>query len=316
MLAFAILTSFCLLYYNLPARSPAIGGATDHAWEKNKFYSRGTEGFALGQTNNEGYINSYDYQDGMNIDVLVMGTSHMEGYNVAMDENAAYQLDLLLEDDVVYNIGMSGHNFLTCTQNFEAAIEKYNPQKYVVMETTAVSYSVDKLQKAVDGTIEEISSNTDGILGLLQKIPLLRLLYSQFSNWKSTSAPNKSNSNSQNQSESDCEDLYLSLLNNLAQTAKAHDVQLIIFYQSNVYIDPETGLAVIKDAESIQRFASYCEKSGIQFVDMSERFATEYNQNRILPHGFANTSVGQGHLNKYGHRMVAEELSKIMGGTK
>ena len=106
----------------------------------------------------------------------------------------------------------------------------------------------------------------------------------------------------------------MSLLNNLSQTAKDNDVQLIVLYQSNVHIDAETGAAVTTNRESIQIFATYCERSGIEFVDMSERFSKEYNQNHILPHGFANTSVGQGHLNEHGHRMIADELFKIIGG--
>ena len=31
-------------------------------------------------------------------------------------------------------------------------------------------------------------------------------------------------------------------------------------------------------------------------------------ENHILPHGFSNTSVGSGHLNKEGHAMVAEAI--------
>ena len=42
----------------------------------------------------------------------------------------------------------------------------------------------------------------------------------------------------------------------------------------------------------------------------------EYNQNYILPHGFINSSIGNGHLNKYGHKMLAEELYKIIEEVK
>ena len=314
ILACVILTLFCVFYYNLPVHSSTADGATDYSWEKNKFYSRGTEGFAWGRTNNEGYINSYDYEEGMDIDVLIMGSSHMEGYNVAMEETTASQLDIMLEDGLVYNIGVAGHSFLTCANNLDAALEKYTPKKYVVIETSTLSFSEASLEKAIDGETEELSSHSSGIIGILQKNQLLRLLYSQFSNWSENAEQTKANTSQQNQTSSDYEQLYLTLLSKLSQTAKDHDVELIILYQPRVEIDADTGLAVEKNTETIQKFASYCEETDIVFVDMTQRFSANYNENHILPHGFTNTSVGQGHLNKYGHRMIAEELFKVVGG--
>ena len=314
VLAFAILTSFCMLYYNIPVHASTSDGVTDYSWEKNKFYSRATEGFAMGKTNNEGYVNAYDYQEGMNIDVLIMGSSHMEGYNVAIKDGTAAQLDALLEDDVVYNIGTAKHRFLNCAKNFEAALEKYKPTKYVVIETYLVSFDESELQKAVDGTTEELESHSGGIIGLLQKMPLLRLLYMQLSNWMDASGQAKDTEKADTPIENTYDDLYLTILNNLSQTAKESNVELVILYHPTVTIDPESNTATNKDAEAARRFATYCEESGVAFVDMSERFFEEYNENHILPYGFINTSVGQGHLNKHGHQMIAEELFKFMGG--
>lgn len=315
VLALTILTAFCVLYYNLPVHSSTMDGATDYSWQKNKFYSRGTEGFAWGKTNNEGYLNPYDYQDGMNIDVLLMGSSHMEAFNVAMEDSTASQLDLLLESETVYNIGVSAHTFLTCCNNFEDALKKYNPQKYVVIETATLSFGEKELEKAIQGTYEELPSHSGGIIGLLQKNQFLRLLYSQLTNWKDASNQ-PPNTNQPTQSENDYEALYLGLLTKLSQMANSYGVKLIILHHPRVTIDTKNDVAIIKDTESIQRFATYCEMSGVEFLDMSNRFLAEYNENHILPHGFANTSVGKGHLNKHGHRMIAEELFKIMEGEK
>ena len=313
VLAFSILTLFCVFYYNLPVHSPTLDGATDYSWEINKFYSRGTEGFAWGKTNNEGYINLYDYEAGMDIDVLVMGSSHMEGYNVAMDEHTAAQLDAMYKDGLVYNIGTSGHTFLTCAQNLEKALEKYSPE-YVVIETSSVSFSEANINKVIEGKFEELSSHSSGIIGLLQRNQLLRLLYSQLSNWMDKPAESTADNNENNQPETNLENSYLTMLGQLSEIAEAHGTKLIIMYHPKVKIDTKTGLALSTDNEDAQNFAKYCRQSGIEFVDMSERFFAEYNTNHILPHGFTNTSVGQGHLNKYGHKMIAEELYKIIGG--
>jgi hypothetical protein len=43
-------------------------------------------------------------------------------------------------------------------------------------------------------------------------------------------------------------------------------------------------------------------------MDMTGAFTEEYKRSHVLPHGFANTAVGAGHLNKNGHRIIAAEL--------
>ena len=169
ILAFVILTGFCFLYYNVPVHSKTADGASDYSWEKNKFYSRGTEGFAMGKTNNEGYVNTFDYEDGMTADVLIMGSSHMEGYNVPMTKSTAGYLTEMMPDEVVYNIAISQHSFINCADNLEAAVEKYKPSKYVVIEALELYYSDEKIQSVLDSSMEELESHSGGIIGLLQK---------------------------------------------------------------------------------------------------------------------------------------------------
>ena len=170
ILAFAILTGFCMLYYNVPVHYETLDGATDYSWEKDKFYSRGTEGFAWGKTNNEGYLNTFDYTEGMNIDILFMGSSHTEAFNTAINKSSAAVLGQLLPDKTVYNIGTSGHTFMVCADNLENAVNKYKPTKYVIIETTDLSYNDKELQQAIDGTVPDLSSRSGGIVELLQKI--------------------------------------------------------------------------------------------------------------------------------------------------
>ncbi|MBE6620190.1 MAG: hypothetical protein E7625_02345 [Ruminococcaceae bacterium] len=313
LLAFVVLTLFCTLYYNVPVHYSNTDGSTDYSWEKNKFYSRGTEGFACGRTNNEGYLNTYDYLDGMDIDVLIMGSSHIEAYNVSPSESTSCRLDALLEDETIYNIGMSGHNFLVCSNNLEHALKKYKPRQYVIIETSILLFDENAVENAAEGTMDELPSYSGGIIGMLQKNQFLRLLYSQFSNWK----PEPKHDNATNlqplQLTNTHKQSYLKLLNKLSQTAADYGVQLIVLYHSNIQIDSKTGKALKDSSEFTNFFAAYCETTGITFVDMSERFKAEYDEKHILPHGFANTSIGTGHLNKHGHRMIAEELFEIIG---
>ena len=124
IIAVAILNILCLFYYNIPIHQRNPNGATDYIWETEKFYSRGTEGFAWGKTDKNGYNNKKIPEK---IDILLMGSSHMEAFNVSQNKNTAVLLqDMLKEsglEEGVYNIGTSGHEFLRCLSNIEAALD-------------------------------------------------------------------------------------------------------------------------------------------------------------------------------------------------
>ena len=311
VIAFAILTGVCMLYYNLPVHYDTVDGATDYSWEKNKFYSRGTEGFAWGKTNNEGYLNPIDYTESTQIDILVMGSSHMEAYNVQQNQSTAGLLGSLMPDKTVYNIGTSGHNFLICADNLADAINKYEPQEYVIIETSNLRYSDIQLQAAIDENVEDLTSNTGGILELLQKNPFLRLIYSQLKKFSDNSADDVAPPTS-TETTIGSEESYCSLFAKLSDTASDKGAQLIIVYHPSLILNEDGTASANVDQELSEFFATCCEKNGIIFLDMSNQFLESYENESILPHGFTNTSIGTGHLNKNGHALIAESLYEIM----
>lgn len=66
------------------------------------------------------------------------------------------------------------------------------------------------------------------------------------------------------------------------------------------------------DEEKLALFSQLCKKNDIIFVDSVSVFEALYTEQYILAHGFANTAVGVGHLNEYGHRAVAEVLANAI----
>ena len=315
-LAFLVLTCFCYLYYNIPVHYATTDGVTDYKWESNVFYSRGTEGIAWGKTNNEGYTNMFDFSTGVQTDILIMGSSHMEAYQVAMNESTASRLNALFSDYFVYNIGVSGHNFLTCVCNLEAAINKYHPSKYVVIETGSISFSDEALEKAIEGTVAEIPSHTEGIVGLLQKNQYLRLLYAQMEGYKKKQATSGNEIENEVITTANPKEgnkiLLGQLLEKISFIAEKGDTKLIIVYHPSIKVGTDTSLQLLGDRNAVSQFEGLCSKYGIYFLDMSDRFLQEYKDTYSLPYGFVNTSVGSGHLNKYGHAMIADELYKLI----
>ena len=97
----------------------------------------------------------------------------------------------------------------------------------------------------------------------------------------------------------------------------ANKVKVIIVYHPNISLSADGNLEFINsEKKEIEKFSELCQENEIYFLDMSERFKYEYYSNHILPYGFSNTTIGKGHLNKYGHEMIAEELYKVIKGVE
>ena len=110
--AFAILALFCVFYYNPPVHEPCGNGVTSYVRQADTFWARGTEGFAMGTTDDSGYNNSYP-ADGRKTAILMMGSSQTEGLYVNEDDCVSYLLNEKYAEDgsnrYVYNVGMSAH---------------------------------------------------------------------------------------------------------------------------------------------------------------------------------------------------------------
>lgn len=313
ILAFLFLNLFSYYYYNPPKHSTNENGATDYVWEPNMFYSVAVEGFAQGKKNNEGLANAFDFDDSMKIDILFMGSSHMEGHHVCMSQLAANQISSSLKNKTVYNISVSGHTFLRCANNLRAALNRYQPTEYVVIETSNISFSNEELALAKNEEIPDIPSYDKGIIGLLQESPYFFLIYYQLGqNIGQIIGQNNIQKAADMEVEMNNEELLDDLLQKMSALAGEYGAKIIIMYHPHIMIAYDGMASLDTDQDIIDQFKRSCDNNGILFLDMSDRFIKEYERSHILPHGFSNSPVGKGHLNKYGHAMIAEELYKMI----
>ena len=316
-IAVAILNILCLFYYNIPIHQENPNGTTDYIWEREKFYSRGTEGFAWGKTDKNGYNNKEIPEK---IDILLMGSSHMEAFNVSQNKNTAALLqDMLKErglEEGVYNIGTSGHEFLRCLSNIEAALDVYQPSDYIIIETANLDFSLEDLELLKEKQYPVLPSKEGGVIGLLQKFPYLRLVYKQLSEWnekQKQKEPGKKNAEVVDHEADEVRknQILEEILKECADNIHERGCKLIIFYHPLLGINEEE---VYDSTNGLKReqFSGLCSQNEIIFLDMSERFLEEYENDNILPHGFSNTKIEAGHLNQNGHRMIAEELFQLI----
>lgn len=308
--ALLLLCLWCSFYYNVPIHYTNETGATEYKWESNKFFRKGTEGFAFGRTNNDGFNNQQDYTPGEAIDILLMGSSHVEGMNVAPAENAAAVLNRLFAGEkYTYNIGTSGHTLIYCLSNLEAALDTYAPGSYVVIESRTISFETEELEALVEGRVSPIPSRTGGLVELLQRAPYLRLLYTKY--LKDTARESDVTTEAPVEHQEDMARmtaLLQSALAAAAESCRSRGVTLLLVYDPVVYTN-ETGAGYTEtNPADLAAMETACHGNGIQFVDLTASYLAGYNGQHKLPYGFANTSPGMGHMNAWGHGLFAQAV--------
>lgn len=315
LLALALLCLFCWFYYNIPVHYANESGATEYRWEANRFYSKGTEGFALGRTNNDGFNDLRDYTPGDQIDILLMGSSHMEGFNVAQDENAAAVLNRLFDGEAYcYNIATAGQTLLYCVKHLDRALAYYEPTGWVVIETMRLDFAPAEMQAVLDGSYPDIPSHTGGLLTLLQKLPALRLFYTRYFRSSEMFGDVGEDDDAAVQAEEPTDasagsgDALERLLDKLAEESAAHGVRAMIVFSPALFPAEDGSAYTETDPELLARFSALCRERGIEFVDLTDTWLDAYAQH-FLPFGFSNTRPFVGHLNRHGHRLFAEAVA-------
>lgn len=286
--------------------------ATDYKWMSRQYKATMTEGFSWMRMDADGF-NNVEVPEKEQINILLMGSSHIEAVNVKPSENIGYLLNEKIPDKYTYNIGMSGHTIYTCVQNLENALKEYAPTEYVIIETDTIHMDTDSMQAVISGNYPEIPSYDSGGVYLIQKnIPVIKALYKQMDAWISQDISNDITENVESAAVVQNDGLTSSFLHKIAQISSKYGVKPVLIYHPVVTIDAKGDAVVPDEKDSRNSFANLCEDENIIFVDMTEDFVSLYEEQHILAHGFVNTAVGSGHLNRYGHASIAKRLSEVI----
>ena len=304
-----ILSGFTIIYCNSGIHITNTTGATDYKWEPRQLKTTMSEGFSWFRMDENGFNNAYPSEE--KITNLLIGSSHMEAINLSPKENAGYLLNEMISG-YTYNIGMSGHQIYNCVRNLSDAIDEYEPSGYVFLETDTIELDAESMKEVLNGTYPRIPSYDTGIIYWLQKnVPAIKYLYNQVDVWRKSSG---NSSVVEKESSDEYEEILRQFLTKAQLDASKTGAKLVIFYQPRTRIDDVGNFINITDQESLEIFKSICFENGILFVDMTDPFTKLYDEERILAHGFSNTAIGEGHLNKAGHKVVAEALAKAIKG--
>lgn len=311
VLAFSVACAVCLIYYNPGIHITNKTGVTDYRWLSNSFTGTMIEGIAWHKTDRNGFYNDNSALD-KKMNILVMGSSHMEGTNIPYEQSAPRILSELT-GLTVYNIGTSGHGLLTNVKNLDNALSVMQPTDYVIIETVSTSFFKEDIEKCLSGEMEALLSYDSGLLFELQKFPYFKLMYSQLKKWRAGNISSEDSGSAQAPAEDNISlSSYLYLASYIHEICEKHGVKPIIFYHPSLSLNPDGSATVYNDTDTISKMQEVCKKNNIIFIDMSDDFLKMYEEENVLPNGFCNTAVGFGHLNKYGHTAIARRLAEVI----
>lgn len=319
--AFIILTVLAVMYNYEGVHIKNEDGSTDYKWEPGQLKTQMNEGVSILKMDSDGFNNAYDLTEAP--DILLMGSSHTEAIELMQNDNFASLLNGALKEYSVYNIGISGHTIYRCADNFKAACENYKPGEYVIIETDRISLDENLMREVIDGQASPIPSYDSGIMYYLQKIPSVKLIYSQLDKWITKSLPisfnkpfhtvkkQKVDSEASETDESYSESLSV-FLDIFSACAKENRIKVIIFYHPSETLLEDGSVKYNTDEACLNAFSDLCTEKNIIFVDMTPDFEKLYSEKHIMAHGFSNTAAGVGHLNKYGHKAIADRLYEVI----
>ena len=315
-LAVIILSAVCFIYSYGPI---GIEDSTNSTTKKNypcSYSANMTEGFAWKKTDENGYYNE-SAELAIDPEILIIGSSHIEALQVPTENSVA---SLLNKKYKTYSLGVSGQFIDSCIQRISFAVDEYKPSKYVILETDGSPLSLEDMENAINHFGEPnnnipVYSRLSGYKRDIYKfirtyIPSAMEIMNKVNNWKTMDIRGGGKSSDEAfifSAE------YESALNKFIELASKpvnnSGAKLIIVSRLGGEIDSK-GNYIISDynKDYSNGLKEACRQNDVILLDVSNNFKELYEREHVLPYGFTNTAIGTGHLNKYGHKVIADAI--------
>lgn len=319
-------------YYGGQGVDAPIADETLDRAEPNSLICRFDEGRCVARLDANGYNNAY-YRDFdrelTDVDVLTLGSSHMEAYQLPERANFVYLLNERFANDAstrsFYNSGRSGHPFSVRVARYEEALKLFKPKKYAIFEVFSVptAAEIDRVfDEGVRNRTAGVSSTLRWALAVVRGLPWARL---KLLNLKEALAPPASVATAPTLDENSPEALaakelekqkleasWTRLVRKISDLSREYGVTPIAYFHASSKLQKDGSCAPNWDPENLAAFRAVCEREGVVFVDATERFRVEYETNDVWPYGFCNAGVVSGHMNRDGHRILADLLEETI----
>jgi hypothetical protein len=299
---------------------------------KKGTYIQGTEGYSRSKINSLGMRSNEITKKGKNeIRILALGDSYTEAFQV--DESNTYTQ--ILEEELksktskklnVINAGRSGgspahyihlSNFYNKNINQDYTIIQLNDDDFKVdmLDTTRNFYVI---KDENENFITVFNRNFQSANVLLQKFPQFKGLL-EFSvlrvgadkAQKLLSSPTEVVSKSSVVTSGDDSDENDLLVKWTVESLKKKYSNVVIVYLPTInYEDIKNS----KPTDIEKLLEKYCDLNEVGVINMRQHYIDYYSRFKTPSNGFNNTAPGSGHINKWGHRLVGEQLALYFEG--
>lgn len=303
---------------------------------------RGSEGYGINHVDENGYLND-DTLPLKDDYILMMGSSHAEGLQVMQKDSMVSVLNRMLDPGArtVYNLGTAGYTLPLIIEGFPAALEEFPHAKAVMIEISQLAFSADELTQAMDQTKYDPASAGPALMNsldagrrlrnkMLELVPLISLLRQQIDSMdfnlndafgikdfleaqKTAPAPAPETAQAIDAEAAAAKEAaaFSGALNQSFALLRAEFTgPIILLYHSGVAMQPDGSLVIARDMRYYDAYAAACKQNGIVFVDPGDAFLQAFEKDCSVPYGFSNTTMLNGHLNRLGHKIVAEAFYK------
>ncbi len=318
-----LICNFLLLFYHRPSGwIVRENSSTTAIWNPNSTFLMGTEGRAIHNVDKRGYLNP-DLPLAEEYSVIV-GSSHAQGKEVP---SGCRYTDLLNErmresdtELAVYNCSQDSYYLPNVIEGFYAITNEFKDSSNIIIGISKSDVKFSDLEDSLeqrDYDSEQTGDKVYSALSAVEKMeisvkesfPILALVKKNLMTYlKTQESSNELVSNEVNYNQ------YEKLLDSGMQLMRSqYSGGLYIVYHPKVHINSDGEMEII-EWDLLDIIKKCCEKNNIIFIDVSDAFLEEYARNYNVPYGFFNTTMGEGHLNKCGHQLIANEIYDAMNG--
>ena len=317
--ALFVLNMVTFAFYHPVHQLERNGGSTHGLMVAGQWGLYGTEGWGIQTIDSRGYPNpelplEEEYY-------CIIGSSQTEGFHSMKGERFCDILNKRMgyEDSLkYYNIAHSGYLFDDMAKHFKGITEEFPEMKGIIFEINQTGYSTDGLRSALDqvgydedkDSYSALISNMDKrermLIAFKNYFPVFRLLSLQAKTYLGDEYQ-KVNGVSVSENKQEEVDYAVLLDQVMALMRSQFDGEIYIVYHPMTTLNDDGTLAV-NYGETDEIFQKCCEKYSIEFINMGPDFEDAFYKDHHAAYGFWNTTLESGHMNKYGHELIADRL--------
>lgn len=323
LLGMVIVSAVGFFYYRPVGWLEREKNATSAVWEPNTVMVNFLEGGGITRVDSRGYTNPW----GKELDeelVLCIGASYVQSKEVMESKKYTYLLNEMLTSEnklKVYNLSRDAYMYPEIVAGFSAAIQEFPQTKVAVIDISNTDYSIEELEESLvqreyseeqtgDKLYESLTSAEKIKVKIKDYFPVISILKHQISQMQGKKAA-VGNKTAEDTVKVSKEQYAEALDATMKQMREAFSGEIIILYHPSVCLN-EDGSMSLNQPEYLEVFNEVCQQNGIVFADMGEDFLQAYEEKKEVPYGFNNVTIGEGHLNKYGHKLIAERLYELI----